>query len=458
MPGAPTYRLNPTDEMLFQAGERLGSSRIVQVLWRFPAEVSGSALRAEWDRLDLGLLSRKAVPARVPGARRRWVHAHNAEEPVTHPRPLADADVMDWIDAQARVPLPAGSDALWRLAAAPYRGGGLVSLTVPHFRSDGLGIFNALAAPPPGPAPRSSPAARLGGGDVGDVLGLAVRAAVESTRWSAGLLADGSARARVMSALRGGSPAPPCPAGGAEPRYFATTILAMDAGEWQERAHAHGGTVNSLFVEIAANLVRARVPLRGRSSIDIGIPMSLRGPDGDGRANALVVVPLSVPAGEPGHGDLTRTRRDTRTLLQGSGERSATLVPEPLWHLLPGRYADRLKAPGAQQTDAVASNFGRAPEGVARFAGQRADGVALRTVNVPGIVPGKARLRASLCLLDTGGQMIMTATGMPDRFGDAASLHRLVTDECARWGLRAEPWLGGVPTGGRAPREKEDRR
>lgn len=425
-------RLNPTDEMLYGAERRLGSSRIIQVLWRFPAEVPATALREEWVRLNRGRLSRRVAPATVPGARRRWVAASNAAPPREYTERLTDENVMDWIDRQAREPLPAGSAALWRLACAPYRDGSLVSLTVPHFRCDGLGVFAALAAADaagdaePGLLP----------GDLGDLAGQAGRALARSPGWAFRLATDRGFRRELRDALRSGAG----PVAGSEPRFFSTVIVAVDAADWETQARACGGTVNSLFVEIAANLVRARVPREG--AVDVGIPVSLRDSAADARANALVVVPLELPAGPVRHGHLGDTREATRDLLSRSGEQSATLVPEPLWHLLPGRLADRLKVSGAQQTDVVASNFGQVPDAVAEFTGQKAVGIALRTVNVPGLVPERARLRASLCLLQVADRMIVTVTGMPDHFGDAADLHVLVQEELAAWGLKSERWCG----------------
>lgn len=425
-------RLNPTDEMLYGAERRLGSSRIIQVLWRFPAEVPAAALWEEWVRLNRGRLSRRAAPAAVPGARRRWVPASNAVPPREYAEPLTDATVMDWIDRQAREPLPAGSAALWRLACAPYQDGSLVSLTVPHFRCDGLGVFAALTEPEAAEDTRAG----LLDGDLGDLTGQAARALARSPGWALRLATDRRARREMRDALWRRA----APVAASEPRVFSTAIVELDAAAWELRAKAYGGTANSLFVEIAANLVRARVP--GGDSIDVGIPMSLRESAADDRANALVVVPLELPGGPEWHGDLGDTRERTRDLLGRSGARSATLVPEPLWHLLPGRLADRLKVPGAQQTDVVASNFGRVPDAVAEFTGQKATGVALRTVNVPGLVPEKARLRASLCLVQVADRMLLTVTGIPDHFGDAAALHALVQEELAAWGLESERWCG----------------
>jgi hypothetical protein len=433
MNDATSWRLNPTDEMLHHAAESLGSSRVVQVLWRFPAPLPAEALEAEWQRLDRGLLSRRAAPVRFPGARRVWVQAANTQPLHLEHRPLTDATAPQWIDAQVQAPLPTDSAALWRLAAAPYQGGCLVSLTVPHFRSDGLGILNALAARTVAHRPD-----RLRHSDVADALRQVGRAAVQSAGWSLDLARNPHRRALIATALRRRptpSADPP-----AQPRFFTTAIVDVDVSSWEDRARAHGGTTNSLFLEIAANLVRAHVPRSKRSRIELGIPMNLRRSADDERANALVVVPLGVPDRPVQHEDLRRTRQATKTLLRDSGAHKATLVPAPLWHLLPTRLAGALQNPGAQQTDAVASNFGHTPDAVARFAGRTADSVALRTMNVPGLRPDRARLRASLCLCRLGPRMTLTVTGMPDHFGDSASLHQLVAQELAAWGLTARPW------------------
>ncbi|OKI00950.1 hypothetical protein A6A06_18860 [Streptomyces sp. CB02923] len=433
MNDALAWRLNPTDEMLHRTARSLGSSRIVQVLWRFPDPVPDEALQAEWRRLDRGLLSRRSAAARFPGARRKWLRATNTQPVQSQRDPLTDATAPEWIDAQVRAPLPTDSTDLWRLASAPYQGGCLVSLTVPHFRSDGLGILEALATdstahPPRGP--RHS--------DVTDALRQVTRAAVQSAHQSLRLARDPRQRALLSAAMRP-RPAPPaCPP--AQPRFFSTAIVEVDASSWDEQARARGGTTNTLFLEVAANLVRARVPRAAHGDIEVGIPMNLRRGPRDERANALVVVPLSVPGGPVQYGDLRATRWATKALLRSSGTRSATLVPEPLWHLLPARRADALKTPGAQQTDVVASNFGSAPEAVVRFAGRTAGSVALRTMNVPGLVPDRARLRASLCLLRVGRRMVVTVTGMPHQFGDSAALHLLAVEELAAWGLKAHPW------------------
>jgi diacylglycerol O-acyltransferase len=434
-----TWRLNPTDEMLHGSAAALGSARIIQLLWRFPEPVPAGALETEWRRLDQGRLSRQAAPARVFGARRKWVSADNTEPLRLRSEKLTAEAAADWIDEQIRAPLPVGSGKLWRLAAAPYADGTLVSLTVPHFRCDGLGLFGAVGAASPGPARPRLPLAVARDSDLGDAVAQIAGALAGLGR----TLASPARRRALTSAMAatGGSAGGPATLD-SRPRFFTSVIVDIDAAAWQDRAAARGGTVNSLFVQVAANLIRARVPRAPGAGIEVGIPVSLRGPAGDDRANALVVVPLAVPGGAVTHGDLGPVRLATKELLRDVGAHSATLVPEPLWHMLPGRWASALKAPGAQQTDVVASNFGSVPGAVTHFAGAAADTVALRTMNVPGLVPERARLRASLVLLRSGDRMTMTVTGMPDCFGDAESLNDLVADELAGWGLTGRPWWG----------------
>ncbi|MFF8772515.1 hypothetical protein [Kitasatospora sp. NPDC015120] len=491
MTDTDSWRLNPTDEMLHHTAHTLGSTRIVQVLWHTPEPLPAHALDALWQRLDRGLLSRRAHHPRLPGARRAWKPATNTDPPHHDTLPLTPATAPHWIDDQIRTPLPAGSTRLWHLACAPYDGGHLISLTVPHFLSDGLGILNALATTTP-----AHPPTGWRHSDTADALRQATRAARHTTRWTLDLATDPHLRTTLTTALHPGHRTPDTTTGGtaggaagrstdgtargvadgaadgaaggvadgaasrdadgtasgaaggvaggvgggSQPRFFTTAVLDIDAHAWEERARAHGGTVNSLFLEIAANLLRARLPRAAHDAITLGIPMNLRRTDGDERANALVVLPLPLPGGPPRHDDLHPTRRATKHLLQTSGAHTTTLVPEPLWHLLPHRLATRLKNPGAQQTDAVASNFGDIPDAVARCAGLPATRMALRTMNIPGLVPERARLRASLCLARLGPHMTLTVTAMPDHFGTRDHLQHLVTEELTAWGLTARPW------------------
>lgn len=199
-----TVRLNPTDEMLHRAADTLGSSRIVQVLWTFRDPVPVTALRAAWDGLDQGWLSRRARSSPVPGARRSWVPARNEEALGITSTPLTDATLGDWIDAQVKAPLLPGSSALWRLAAAPYGAGTLVSLTVPHFRCDGLGIFRAIGSggddtPDDTHRPTAGPGLL---DDLADLAQQTLRGGLAAARWLPATLTNPERLDRIRTALR----------------------------------------------------------------------------------------------------------------------------------------------------------------------------------------------------------------------------------------------------------------
>ncbi|MCX2954751.1 tetratricopeptide repeat protein [Lentzea sp. NEAU-D7] len=305
-------RLNDTDEALHRAVADFGSGRIVQVLWLFPSLVDSSALHAEWNRLNRGHLSRRAVRPFVPGARRRWADVDNAEPLHEHQGPLPDS-AADWVDAQVRAPLPESS--LWRLAAAPHRTGTIVSLTVPHFRSDGLGIFRALDSWHVRPRPA-----------LFTTITADFRDALAQIKTAVGHLTKANFRRRLKASQCNAS----TPVAASPARFFSWTIVDVDATSWHDVASANGGTPNTLFTEIAANLIRARTS--STTGIRLGMPRSVRRPDLDLRANALDFATLDLPAGPPVHGDLTSTRRATKRALQLTADRS-----DPPWHLLPHR-------------------------------------------------------------------------------------------------------------------------
>jgi len=431
-----TSRLNPTDEMLWRAAADLGSARIVQLAWWFPDPLTEEQLQQLWQHLDAGRLSRTARRSLVPGARREWTPTRNRQ-----PGPLLSAQqvqhVHSWLDEQIRQPLTVEQDVLWRLVAAPYDGGTMVSLCVPHFRSDGHGIFLALSEHyPVAEGELESAGAASVRRDLADAIRTGSSAFVQTVRWLASAPADPAQLTAIRQALRR-RPAAPSQQEEEAPRFFHSSYLAVNAAAWRDQAVAHDGTSNSLFVEIAANMIRHAAA--DRDVVRVGIPMDLRRSPADTRANALVVVPVSLPAGPARYGSLQRTRELIRAALVASGDHSSTLVPAPLWHLLPASVRTKLKTPGAQQTDVVASNFGLAPKALLHIGDRDAGGLCCRTMNVPGLVPGRAALRASLCLLEVGDQIMLTVTGIPDYYADEEALQRLVIAELAGWGLTARP-------------------
>ena len=420
--------MTATDEMLLASSHRLGSTRMVQVLWTFPAHLTESDLNGLGQALDRSRLSR--VPRRrlFPGGRRAWTATTNAQ-PLTVTETSQDEQRADWADEQIRRPLPESEGHLWRLSAHHGPQDTLLSLVVPHFRSDGHGLFAALQdadSPADSSAPRWWQDVRGTGEDLLAGLGGAAQWARELIR--------GAGQSEPVP------PRDPIPqlSEPHRPQFFNTVWLEVDTTAWDEAAHRHGASPNSLFVEVAANIIRA---LPERHEIVVGVPVSTRTSSHDRRANALIVVPVPQPGGPPGHSNALDGRARLRTALQGSDQRRVTVPPEPLWQLLPRPLAARLIAGGAQQTDVVASNFGQVAHPPLTVGPHQASRTAVRSMNVPGVVPAHARLTASLVLITDGSTSWLTATALPAAFGSRDGFAALVHDELAAWGLTSTRWL-----------------
>ncbi|MGV9680345.1 hypothetical protein ACWDSJ_34130 [Nocardia sp. NPDC003482] len=425
-------RLNATDEMLAAATSSVGASRRIQLVWALPRGLDRARVEEFWRRLDDGVLSRRPSSPLIPGARRWWAPAANALPPIVDTDVAPGAPVLDWLDRQVRVPL--GPDGLWALAYRPTEDGSIVALTVPHAVVDGVGLLRAVEA---AAAAKSIPPQRRSRwlDDVTDIAEQTTGGLRDTARWLGELARKPGLRADLATALRsrGARRAEPD-----APQFFSTAFCTVPAPLWRTTAEAAGGTDNSLFLTFAERLYHAASGRNGLGELDIGIPVSLRAGADDLSANALVVVPMRVPAAGP-------TVRDVRALakerLARTGPEDITLVPQALWHHLPRRLATALKTPGAQFTDVVASNFGAASPAVSHaLDGAPATRVFVRTMSIPGVVPARARLRLSLCVIRIGDTLSISITGIPCRFGDSAALADTADRVLRELGVRAEKW------------------
>ncbi|MBY8863519.1 hypothetical protein K7711_44115 [Nocardia sp. CA2R105] len=426
-------RLNPTDEMLAAAARSVGATRRIQFVWALPRRLDRARVDEFWQRLDRGVLSRRPSAPLVPGARRWWAAAPNAQRPIVMD-PGPGAPILDWLDQQVRVPLDA--DRLWSLAYRPTEAGSVVALTVPHSLVDGVGLLRAIEAAG-NPETDSLPDRPRCADDVADIADQLVGGLRDTVRWTGRVRRDASLRASLVQAIRSRGVGRVATEGAA-PQFFSTAFCTVSARDWQAAADASGGTVNSLFITFAERLYRTAVDRIGDGPLDIGIPVSLRAGPGDLSANALVVVPMRIAAGGS-------TARQIRVLARERLERSSpediTLVPQSIWHHLPRGLAAALKTPGAQFTDVVASNFGAAGDSVARaLDGQGASKVFVRTMSVPGVVPGRARLRLSLCMIRLGDTLSVSVTGIPDHFGSSDRLADTADLVLRDLPVRAEKW------------------
>jgi hypothetical protein len=373
------------DQTYFSFGRAAGVTNLLQCVWVYNRAIDIDGVRRFHHQLQQGLLSRRIERSPLPFGRHRWVSPGDQPELeiVATPRPRDEFDA--WLDEQANSPLDAEHGPGWHLAVLPFTDGGAgVSLVASHCLIDGVGLCEALADAASGhrdpinwPAAASRRRCQALGEDarqtVRDTPAIA-RAVVAAARFARSHRGgDGSATAPTVLSARAD-----------EGVALSTATFFVDADEWDARAHALGGTSNTLLAGLAARLAQRAGRVTADGSVTPSIPVNTR-TTGDTRANAITNVDITVdPA--PAAVDLRKIRAATKQALTRSkkmpDERWALL---PLVPLLPQRLTRRMVgvATGGT-TNVVSSNLGATQPAVNRPDGTDADYFAMKSL-YPGV-------------------------------------------------------------------------
>ncbi|OBI42149.1 hypothetical protein [Mycobacterium colombiense] len=372
--------LDLLDQTFFRLGAAAG---VGQNVWVYNRAIDLDGLRRFHRHLQQGRLSRRIERSPLRFGRHRWVAPSDRDGlEIATPRPREEFDA--WLAEQASIPLDAEHGPGWHLAVLPFTDGGAgVSFVVTHCLTDGIGGCLALVEAACGydhpidvPAAGSRRRWRALREDarqtVHDIP--AIRRAL-----SAAVAAARSARRDRHSA---GSVAParstPPIAEADEIITVPTAAFFLDADEWDARAHALGGTSNTLLAGVAARLAQRVGRVGADGSVALALPVSERTAD-DTRANAVTMVDITVDP-VPATTDLRGIRATTKRALirhrEVPDERRTLL---PLVPLLPERLIKRMVsvATGGASNVVVASNIGAAPPAANRPDGTDADYVAL---------------------------------------------------------------------------------
>lgn len=157
----------------------------------------------------------------------------------------------------------------------------------------------------------------------------------------------------------------------------------IDAGAWDARAKALGGTGNALLAGLAARLAQRVGRVAADGSVEVGMPVNER-TAGDTRANAVTNVDITV---DPARAtDLREIRAAIKQALLRHQE-----VPDERWALLPlvplipKRLFRRLISVATGSTTAVvSSNLGAVDPATNRPDGTDADYFAMKSL-YPGV-------------------------------------------------------------------------
>ncbi|MEU4840652.1 hypothetical protein [Nocardia testacea] len=455
-------RLSVVDEIFLRTHQGLGTPIALQGLWRTAGAVEPEVLARLHEELRTGPLARRVVRPRVPGARARWQRNDRAHPLDRHRVELAPTDIPRWADTCGAELDPEHGPG-WRLSAAPLTDGGtIVALTCSHVLADARGLVlaveRALEAMDAGRADLSpgrpgEEGCAAGDGPNSDWLDAArtwatvglggVRAAATRiVRGSRGPRSGQAATGREGTAPgTGDTPhtarlSPRDLSGLAETSALdvlnePALILRCPAADWEAVAARYGGTANSLFIWVVANMLWA-AGFPG-TEIVASLPVDTR--DEPRIDNDLAVTEIAVARGD-GPADIrvkSRAAYERRMSAPGG-------LPEEFLYLVPDKVAHLLSR-GAGERDILCSNIGPIPPALSALGPYECTGIATRAVH-PGLdYARRPRTRLSGYLCRFRDDYILTVASLyPERAADAPALHRLVTATAARVDLPVRPW------------------
>ncbi len=338
-------QLSPADQAMFCTLRAMNRAAVVQCVWLYEHPVDVQGLGRFHHNLGYGLLGRRIERSPIPFARDRWVRdrwpAPLHVDESARPR----AELGDWIDGRARLPVDPEGGPGWHLGMAPLTDGTtVVSLVASHCLIDGLGVVRAIADAAAGnrrelgyPLPCSRTRlkalrqdARRTIQDIPDAaraFGAAVKLARQRKR-------DPSTHAIPQQHKNADHVATE------EQVAVPAVVIHIDADDWDARAQALGGTSHHLAAGLAAKLAERLGRRRaGDGAVSLQVPLSDR-TEHDTRANTLSFVSIGIDPTRVTT-DLTDTRaairRTFQTLRENPAQASPTLPLTPLVPFIPRR-------------------------------------------------------------------------------------------------------------------------
>ena len=217
-------------------------------------------------------------------------------------------------------------------------------------------------------------------------------------------------------------------------------MIFVDADEWDARAHALGGTSNTLFAAVAARLAQrlGRVTADGSATLTMAVNQRTAG---DTRANAITNVDFTVdPA--PATTDLRDIRAATKqALIRSQEEPEERWALLPLAPLVPERLGRRWVGAATNSATSVgSSNIGAVNPAVSRPDGTDADRFAMRSLSTGMTNAMMHQLGGLLSLLSgrTHGRVFVSVVGyQPDSLNSNDELQQHVSSVLGELSLTA---------------------
>lgn len=381
--------LDYVDQALFLGLRATGQSAAMQMVWVYEETPDWDELRRFHQDFGYGLVGRLIEPSVLPFGRHRWVSSLGPAAPLdvaTTPRPRAE--LSDWIDERAQLPIDPEYGPAWHMGIQPMTDGSTaVSLVGSHCIGDGgaafLSVFEAVLG-----ARRDLGYSLPGSRTRRQALLTDARQTVRDLPEVGRTLV---AAAKFLAAKRRETKgaAAPAPKKRSVTHHSDETVIVpaisafVDLAQWDARAEALGGNGHSLQAGLAARFaVHQGRALAADGTVGLIVPINDRTLE-DTRANAVSLAYVRV---DPTHvaKDLTDTRTAVREALKTMRE-----TPDEALGLLPlnpfvPKFAVRHTADlafGFTDEPVSSSNVGDLPVQVACPGGSPAQQVMVRGID-----------------------------------------------------------------------------
>jgi diacylglycerol O-acyltransferase / wax synthase len=365
------------DHASYVALRALRRGPVGQSVWIYDRGVDMDALRRFHRNLGFTLLGRRIERSPLPFGRHRWVACAGPDSIAVATRERSRAEVWDWANERAKIPVDPETGPAWHLAVQPLIGGGAaVSLVFSHTIADGAASTLSIVAavegvkwdlPYPAPGSRSP--------------GRAIRQDIATTaRLLPGIPSALIGTVRLQRRQAAAQPKPKkkprtakAPSRPDQPVTVPMVAASIDAASFDQKVADLGGTRNSLVFALAARLGHALGRVDDDAKVMLVCPVSER-TEGDTRGNALNVITVAVDPDAALH-DLGPLRKAVKEALVEMQEiRDAMMAPLPLIPFVPTFLMAAVEKAVLQEGQPIGcSNAGDMPPALSRIDGGEAD-------------------------------------------------------------------------------------
>lgn len=433
------------DQAMYLGLRATGQAAVMQCSWIYEHPVDFDGLRRFHRNFGYGLAGRRIERSALPFGRHRWVTAIGPATDIDiAPRPRPRAELGDWLDERAVLPVDPEWGPGWHLGVLPMTDGSTaVTLVGSHCLGDGGGalmtVYNAVTGNHRDlghPSPRSRTRRQALAQDIRQVG----RDLPEVWRTVA------AAGKMALQRRRDAKPAVRASAFAMfdDTRHVSVPALTafVELSAWDDRAHSLGGNSHSLLAGFAAKLAEAMNRTGPDGMVPFIIPINDRTGFEDTRANAVKLANVSIQPAEV-TADLSTSRAAIRAALGAlDGTPDPALALLPLVPFLPRRAVKHAAELAFAFTDqpVSCSNLGDVPDEVGRADGTDAEYVMMRGVDqhVTRRVLEQRHGLLTVVGARIGGRLSIAVIGyQAGAVNSKARLRGLVESALSEFGLRA---------------------